>query len=177
MTAVALLYYAIGLWAFSGVRIVVSLYYALQDTRTPVKMAAISVLVNIGAGILLMGPLQHGGLALATSLASMVNLSLLVWALKKKIGLLEWGDFLLPALKTLLCSSVMGIAVYVSMSLILQSQNRDFWTLCWGLILTILIGLLVYAGSSLAMRSPEMADIIHAIRNIAGRKPESGGLG
>ena len=174
MTAAALLYYAIGLWAFSGVRIVVSLYYALQDTSTPVRMAAISVMVNVGLGILLMKPLQHGGLALATSLASMVNLSLLVWALKKKIGFLEWKDFLLSALKTLLCSGVMGIAVYVSMALMLNSQSRSFWALCFGLVVTILIGLLSYAGCSLATRSPEMAGIVHVVQNVIGRKPKSG---
>ena len=46
LTAEALLYYAVGLWAFSGVRIVVSAFYALQDTKTPVKIAVISLLVK-----------------------------------------------------------------------------------------------------------------------------------
>ena len=69
LTASALLYYGIGLWAFSAVRIVVALFYALQDTRTPVKMAAISIIVNIILGIVLMWPLRHGGLALVHAIA------------------------------------------------------------------------------------------------------------
>jgi len=108
LTATALFYYGIGLWAFSAVRIVVTLFYALQDTRTPVKMAAISILVNIVLGVILMWPLRHGGLALATSLASMVNLYLLVRALKKKVGLIHWHAILLSVRKTVICSAVMG---------------------------------------------------------------------
>ncbi|MBW1834980.1 MAG: polysaccharide biosynthesis C-terminal domain-containing protein, partial [Deltaproteobacteria bacterium] len=62
-----------GLWAFSAVRILVSTFYALQDTKTPVKMAAISVVANIIFSIILMQYLGYRGLALATSLASMLN--------------------------------------------------------------------------------------------------------
>ena len=59
LTAYALLYYAIGLWAFSGVRIVVSAFYALQDTRTPVRMAVISVVAKIILSVILMQWLAH----------------------------------------------------------------------------------------------------------------------
>ena len=74
LTSDALLYYALGLWAFSAVRIVVSTFYAMQDTRTPVKCATVAIAANILFGMALMGPMKHCGLALATSLASMVNL-------------------------------------------------------------------------------------------------------
>ena len=70
LTAYALLFYAIGLWAFSAVRIVVSTYYAMQDTKTPVRMAIIAIIANIGLGIILMQWLSHGGLALANSIAN-----------------------------------------------------------------------------------------------------------
>jgi putative peptidoglycan lipid II flippase len=127
-------------------------------------------------GIILMGPLQHGGLALATSLASVVNLCLLVWALKKKIGLLKWRGFLLSTFRTLVCSAVMALAVYASMALMLQPQSKDFWQICTGLIVTILIGIFSYAGCSLALRSPEMVSIVQVVQNIANRKPKSGVL-
>jgi putative peptidoglycan lipid II flippase len=171
MTAIALLYYALGLWAFSAVRIVVSLYYALQDTRTPVRMAVISMMVNIGMGIILMKPLQHGGLALATSLASMVNLYLLIWALKKKIGLLRKREFLLSTFRTLACSAVMGLAVYALKAFMLQPQTKDFWGVCIGLTITILAGILSYAGCSLALKSPEMVSVVRVMKDIFDRKP------
>ena len=50
LTAQALLYYSLGLWAFSAVRIVAATFFAMQDTRTPVKIAGLSILANIILG-------------------------------------------------------------------------------------------------------------------------------
>jgi putative peptidoglycan lipid II flippase len=111
LTSAALLYYALGLWAFSAVRIVVSMFYALQDTRTPVVTATISIAANILLGMALMGPLKHCGLALATSLASIVNLALMVSVLGKKIGMLPWPSIFTSCLKTLVASAIMALAV------------------------------------------------------------------
>ncbi|MBI1821062.1 MAG: murein biosynthesis integral membrane protein MurJ [Nitrospirae bacterium] len=108
-TATAVFYYALGLWAFAGVRIVVPVFYALQDTKTPVKIAVASLFANILFSLILMGPLQHGGLALATSLASVLNMGLLVWILRKKIGNLGFRKILQSHLKVIFSS--IGIAV------------------------------------------------------------------
>ena len=78
-TASALLFYAVGLWSMAGVRIVAQAFYSLQDTKTPVKIAVVALVANmlLSAAFMLWTPLAHGGLALATSLASMLNISLL----------------------------------------------------------------------------------------------------
>jgi putative peptidoglycan lipid II flippase len=86
LTSDALLYYALGLWAFSAVRIVVSTFYAMQDTRTPVMMRHHFHCRQHPLGMALMGPMKHCGLALATALSSMVNLALLVLSLRKNWG-------------------------------------------------------------------------------------------
>lgn len=111
LTADALLYYALGLWAFSGVRIVVSTFYALQDTRTPVVTATISIGVNILFGLALMGPMKHCGLALATALASMVNLVLLVTALRWRLGVIRWRLIFTSCFKTVGASGLMALGV------------------------------------------------------------------
>ncbi len=85
-TAAAVLGYTVGLWAFAGVRVVVPVFYARQDTRTPVLVAAAAVLVNIGLSLVLMGPLGHGGLAFATAIASCVNFTVLVVVLRRQLG-------------------------------------------------------------------------------------------
>ncbi len=87
----ALLYYAVGLWAMAGVRIVSQAFYALQDTRTPVKTAIVAVLTNVvlSASFVAWTPLAHGGLALAASLAAALNISLLTIQLRKKIGRID----------------------------------------------------------------------------------------
>ncbi|HLH32487.1 MAG TPA: murein biosynthesis integral membrane protein MurJ [Terriglobia bacterium] len=73
LTAWALPFFAVGLSAFSMVKIIVPAFYALQDTRTPVKVAAIAMILNIGFNFLFIQPLQNGGPALATSAAAGFN--------------------------------------------------------------------------------------------------------
>jgi putative peptidoglycan lipid II flippase len=85
-TASALLCYTVGLWAFAGVRVVVPVFYARQDTKTPVVVAALSVLTNIALSLALMGPLAHAGLALATATASAVNFVVLLVVLRLRLG-------------------------------------------------------------------------------------------
>ncbi len=86
-TASALVAYSIGLWAFAGVRVVVQAFYAAQDTRTPVRAAVAAMLVNILLSLALMGPLRHAGLALAASIASMINFLWLLSLLHRRQGL------------------------------------------------------------------------------------------
>ncbi len=88
--AIAVVAYAAGLWAFAAVRIVAATFYALQDTKTPVRAAAIAMAANVALNLALMGPLGHGGLALATSLAAMLNLTMLLLALRKRLSGLDF---------------------------------------------------------------------------------------
>ena len=90
-TALAVLCYSLGLWAFGGVRIIVSAFYSMKDTKTPAISATIAVAANILFSVLLMSRLGAAGLALATALASMVNGSILVVVLNRRLGGVEWG--------------------------------------------------------------------------------------
>jgi putative peptidoglycan lipid II flippase len=109
--AAALLYYAVGLWAFAGVRIVAQAFYALQDTKTPVKIAVLALCANIllSTAFILWTPLEHGGLALAASLAATLNISLLTVQLRKKIGRMDGGRILNSLLKIVPASVAMGV--------------------------------------------------------------------
>lgn len=90
-TAQVLLGYCLGLCFFVANRVVIPAFHAFQDTVTPVKAGAIAVASNILFCLLLMGPLQATGLAVATSLASMVNFSLLMVFLRKHLGAFPGG--------------------------------------------------------------------------------------
>jgi len=85
-TAQALVAYALALLPVACVRVVAPAFYALQDTATPVKAAFWSLWVNLGASLLLMIPLQHAGLALATVVSSGFNLAYLVRHLNRRVG-------------------------------------------------------------------------------------------
>ncbi|MEE8317382.1 MAG: murein biosynthesis integral membrane protein MurJ, partial [Candidatus Omnitrophota bacterium] len=86
ITAHALMFYSIGLFSYAGIKMLVSCFYSLKDTRTPVKIASLSLVLNILLGITLMFPLKISGLALATSVSGTFNFFLLFFALRKKIG-------------------------------------------------------------------------------------------
>lgn len=164
LTAVALLYYCAGLWAFSAVRIVVSMFYALQDTKTPVKMAVISIVVNVVMGIALMGPLKHGGLALATSLASIVNLLLLIWALRRKIGMLGWRQIMASAARSVVNALLMGLVVWGMSALIIPRDNPATLQLLIGVAGAIGAGVASYACLEYISGSQELDRLINALR-------------
>ena len=91
MSSKSLVAYAIGLPAFILIKVLVSGYYARQDTKTPVKIAVIAMLANIIMNCLFIIPLAHAGLALATSLAAFINAGLLFYGLVKQ-GVYESGS-------------------------------------------------------------------------------------
>ncbi|MFC1821383.1 murein biosynthesis integral membrane protein MurJ [Thermodesulfobacteriota bacterium] len=111
MTTRALVFYSVGLWAFSGIRVVVAAFYALQDTKTPVKIAIASLIANLALALLLMGSLAHAGLALALSLASALQFGLLLSFLKRRIGEWDLKPILATVWKCALASLLMGFLV------------------------------------------------------------------
>lgn len=170
LTAQAVLYYSLGLWAFSAVRIVAATFFALQDTRTPALMAVISIIANIILGVILMKPLAHGGLALATAMASMLNLGLLVYALRIKLGSLGWRSIALSACKILLNSIGMGLAVWAAAEAIIPTENRTLAGLLGGVATSMVIGLCSYGILSYAVKSQELKIILAEFKKGIGKK-------
>ena len=85
--AFAVLFYAIGIFAFAAVKLVATVFYAQKDTRTPVVTGVVALVSNIVLNLILMRYLAHGGLALATSISSFINLSLLARTARKKAAI------------------------------------------------------------------------------------------
>lgn len=111
-TAYALLFYCLGLFAYAALQFLNRVFYALQDTLTPVVVGLLTVAVNIGLNFLLIKPLYHGGLALAYSIAGIVNMLLLLYVLKLKLGTMDGRKIFTSFLKILGISTIMGVAVY-----------------------------------------------------------------
>jgi putative peptidoglycan lipid II flippase len=108
-TAQALLFYSLGIWCIVGSRVITASFYSMQDTKTPVKIAAVALVTNIIFSLLLMHPLKHSGLALANSIASGVNFTLLFFFLNKKLKQIDVRKVFMSFSKTLFASSIMGI--------------------------------------------------------------------
>jgi putative peptidoglycan lipid II flippase len=169
LTAVALLYYGIGLWSFAGVRILVATFYALKDTRTPVIMATLSITANVILGIFLMGPMAHGGLALATSLSSVLNLVLLVLALRRRIISTGWGRIGQSIGKSMVCALIMGGIVWILGRALFFGSLYQIGAIRLGLCLggIIVIGVLTFA---VVARSLKMAEISMMMPLISKRE-------
>jgi putative peptidoglycan lipid II flippase len=113
-TAQALWAYAAGLSAFSAVRVMVPVYYSLGMTRVPVTISFITIAINIVLNLALMGPLQHRGLALATSIASVLNFVLLFEVLRRKIGPMGGRLLVRSAAKIFLASLLAALAAFAA---------------------------------------------------------------
>lgn len=166
-TAKALLYYALGLWAVAGVRVTVPVFYALHDTKTPVRVGAVTVLATMLFSVLLMHPLAHGGLALALTLASSGNLLLLLILLRRKIGLLGMWSVARSLVKVVLASLGMGVFCF------LAGLQID-WLMPGNLAARILSlggviggGVAVYLGLAFLLRCPEL----ESLKDLFRRKP------
>jgi len=75
--------FTVGIPAFMLVKVLASGFYSRQNIKTPVKIAIIAVLANIVLATILVFPLKHAGLALATSLTSSLNAGLLFWTIRR----------------------------------------------------------------------------------------------
>ncbi|MFE8072822.1 murein biosynthesis integral membrane protein MurJ [Marinobacteraceae bacterium S3BR75-40.1] len=111
MSAMSLRAYAFGLVAFMLVKVLAPGFFARQDTATPVRIAVIAMVSNMVFNLILVFPLAHAGLALATALSAWMNAGLLWRGLRKENAYQAapgWGRF---ALQLLLANGVMGGAI------------------------------------------------------------------
>lgn len=109
--SISLMAYSSGVLAFVMIKVLAPGFYAQQNIKTPVKIAAIAVLCNIVLSLLFIGFLKHAGLALATSLAAWLNAGLLGWTLWKKKIYLPCKGWCLYLLKIILAIVAMAIVI------------------------------------------------------------------
>lgn len=108
MSRLSLMAYVIGLPAFMLIKVLVAGFYAREDMVTPVRVAAVALLLNIVLNIILKGPLAHAGLALATAIAATVNAIVLGILLVKRqvfVPMVGWPAYLV---KLVLASLIMA---------------------------------------------------------------------
>ena len=163
-SASALLYYSIGLSFVALTRVLAPVFYALKDTKTPVYTALIAFVINLCLSLALMGPLKHGGLALATTLSAFCNMLMLLWFLRRKIGSFGGSSIMVTALKSSAASIPMAAAVWYSCSFIDWSQAGH--KLLKGSVLggAIIFGIAIYMLTAKLMRSKEALDAVSLLR-------------
>jgi len=144
MTSRSLMAFSLGVPAFMLVKTLATGFYSKQNVRMPVKAGAIALAVNMGLNVLFIVPLAHAGLALATSIAAWVNVSLLArYLLRQDVYRFQpgWKKFVSSLL---LATSAMTVWLWWA------SPGLDHW-LMWRwpqrvehLILLIVVAMTIY---------------------------------
>jgi len=101
--------------AYSLVNVLARAFYALGDTRTPMKISLVCLVLNLVLSLALVWPLRQGGLGLANTISSAINLGLLLFALRKKLKHLD-----LAPLKSMLLPLAFAAMVAVGITLLLS---------------------------------------------------------
>jgi putative peptidoglycan lipid II flippase len=158
LTAWPLLFFALGLSAFAMVKIIVPAFYALEDTRTPVKIAFGAMLLNIGLNLLFIEPLQNGGPALATSTAAFFNSLSLLIIFHRRYGSFGARRIAGSVLKSVVGSAALGIVTYVMIQWPGFYEGRMLNKVI-ALSATIAAAAGTYFATASLLRSPELAEL------------------
>ncbi len=140
-TAQALAAFSIGLPSYVLVKVLTPGFYARHDTKTPVRFAVISMLVNLALNLALIVPLQHMGPPLATAVASTVNVALLYFTLQKRGHFAADARLKRRAWRLLLAALAMGVVLWMTQGLLTPYLHGTWF------VRFLALGLLVSAGS------------------------------
>jgi putative peptidoglycan lipid II flippase len=161
---VALRFYALGLAAHVCLELAARAFFAQQDTITPLLLAAASAAANILLAALLMGPLGHGGLALANSLAVTAEVLALIFILRRRLGRVLDRDFGSLLARLLVASAVMGGAILLMTTYAGRAG--------WGNLLTLAtagaVGGVVYLAACQALKVREVPRFVAAVIGRGG---------
>ncbi len=168
MTGNALFYYSIGMIAF-GLRDILSrAFYALQDTKTPMIIATIAVVLNVILNFILSRYLGIGGLALATSISAIVGTGLLFITLRRKIGGFGLKEISKSFIKISFASVVMGFIALGSFNFLRQDLRESL-----ALIIAIGVGAIVYGVLVYFTGIPEVERTLELVKSkVRGRVGE-----
>jgi len=169
-TTQALAGYAVGLPAFSATRIAAQTFYALGDTRTPVAVGFASVAANVALALALMWPLQHVGLALASSLSAYVNLFGLYWLLRRRLGPLGGLELLLSLGRTACASLALLLWCMAVSGPLSDGRGGVGWTLA-----ALGAGIVVYGVAAALLRAPELRSLRGMLARRGQSLPSDGG--
>ena len=158
-TAAALAAYALGLPAYVLIKVLGPGFFAREDTVTPVKIAALCVAVNLGLNLLLMGPLLHVGIALATAISAWINAGLMFFVLRRR-GHFKSDARLRRAIpRLLLASAAMTAAVGLALEALAGFAATDAYARGLALAAVIALGLAAFAAAAVVFGAARLADV------------------
>ncbi|MCS3919810.1 murein biosynthesis integral membrane protein MurJ [Fervidibacter sacchari] len=166
-TALALLFYSLGVPAMSCQQVLARGFYALRDTWTPVWVGLLSFALAFSLNAALVhSPLQQGGLALAFSISAWFNITLLTILLRKRLNGLEGAAFLKLIVWLLPSSAVMGLVATFVLSFL---PIGGVFERLLRVGLPTLIGGTAFLAFMLRSNLPEVQQVISKLQSLKSR--------
>ncbi len=165
LVAWALLWYTLGLVSHSVVEIVSRAFYALHDTKTPVLVGSVAMSLNVGLSFAFvalfqrLGWMPHGGLALANTVATTLEMAGLLYLMRRRLAGLD-GHYVLRGIAyAALGSAIMGVAVEATW------RALAAYPLAVSVTLAIVVGAGVYVAVLWLLRTPELREVWQMARS------------
>jgi len=159
LVSYALLFHAAGLPGIGGNRVLVQMFYSMKDTKTPVYVAGASMIINLMLCYYLRYPLRIGGIALAGTVSSYCNLFLLVFLLRRRVGVIMDRTVYISLVKSSTAAAGMGAVIlmlYMRLKSIMQMGRSYNAGTTLGLIV---VGLFVYIAISILMKNRDITEL------------------
>lgn len=161
LTSPALIFYSLGLFFLAGRDLLTRVFYAMENTITPVITAVISIAVFVISSILLIPFLDHGGIALGTSISSLANMLILWFLLRGKFNGVVNKSFWHTLWKTLLASGVMVIFLLICKA---TFSFEQLWVHKLYMLILIGLGALVFGMTMLLLKEQKVVDILQRLK-------------
>ncbi|NNJ70905.1 MAG: murein biosynthesis integral membrane protein MurJ [Kiritimatiellales bacterium] len=171
LSARALMFYAPGLIVFSAAKVFVPAFYAMQDTKTPVRIGIYIVLLNLALNITFILTLptywKHAGMAFSTVLAETAGMTALGIILARRVKNIEWRAVSRGFIRCLLCSLIMAAAAWLAVRYTLPWAGNHLPAKLAQIIAVALgvgTGGATYFILALGLNAPELREIKTALR-------------
>ncbi len=157
-TALALQFYAIGLFAHSGLEILTRAFYAMHDTKTPVLVGVAAMGLNVALSLALIVPLAQGGLALANSIATILETVTLFFLLRRRLADIDASRIGISVVRVLLASLGMALAI-----LLFSNSLSSLGAVTVAIGATV-VGGAVYFVTTIVLKADEMSSVINILK-------------
>jgi putative peptidoglycan lipid II flippase len=136
----------------------------MKDTRTPVLTAFFAFMVNLGFSLVLMRPMLHGGLALASTIAALGNLLLLLFYLRRKIGPFGGRGIVACGVKAAIASLPVALVAWWGMTLVDWSVTGGRPLKALLMTSTVTVAAFLYLAVAWGLKCGEAHDLVELVR-------------
>ena len=152
-------FYGLGMWAFCAQQILLRAFYARKDMITPLKVVCGVVVVNflLNLGLIWIPTIRHGAFGLSTSITSAMNVMVLAWVLRRRLGPIGLRALAVSVLRIALAAGAMAVAVWqVQAGLVGWGLGGDLYLVTGG----VTAGVAAFLLACVFLRVPELGQLL-----------------